>query len=105
MKELKELACKKHVLVCVNQRDAGKECCASVGGEEIFQALKSFVAANNFTGTVWVTRVRCLGFCNAIGTTVVIYPDRRWFTNVTMKDMNTLFSLLLAQGNESGMTL
>ena len=85
--------CEKHVLVCVNKREEG-DCCSNVGGEEIYQKVKEFIRSNGLTGRVWVTRTRCLGFCNDIGTTVVIYPDKQWLTEVTEEDLSEIYGMI-----------
>jgi (2Fe-2S) ferredoxin len=80
----KHFAYEKHVLVCVNERtEPGKDHCAKVGGQEIYEKIKSFVKERGLTNRIWVTRTRCLGFCNPVGTTIVVYPDGKWFLNVT----------------------
>ncbi|MBI2147827.1 (2Fe-2S) ferredoxin domain-containing protein [Candidatus Woesearchaeota archaeon] len=78
---------KKHVFVCVNKRTEGQACCSSVAGEEIFYALKYFINMNGLAGRVFVTKTGCLGYCNRVGATVVIYPERAWFKEVTMNDL------------------
>ena len=85
---MKELALHyhKHVLVCINERAEGS-CCSRVGGYEIFRALKEYVQANDLAGEIWITRTCCLGFCNDNGTTMVIYPDRKWFTEVKKEEL------------------
>lgn len=85
---------KKHVLVCVNDRETGS-CCNQVGGFDVFRSLKDFVKNNGLVGSVWVTQTGCLGFCNDNGATVVIYPDRRWFTKVKMEDIPAIIEIAL----------
>ncbi len=96
MKKLQNSQYKKHILVCVNNREQG-ECCARVDGQQVYEKIKEYVRNNGLTGIIWVTRTRCLGFCNSEGTTIVIYPDKKWFTEVTLKDVN-LVILELMQG-------
>ncbi len=85
----------KHVLVCVNLRDNGRDCCGAVCGEELFQALKGWVRSEELITQIWVTRTRCLGFCNPVGTTIAIYPDRIWFTEVVLSDIDAIKTALL----------
>jgi len=75
----------KHIIVCVNERE-GEECCLDVGGMELFMYIKTFVKDNGLSGRVWVTKARCLGFCNSIGVTAVIYPEGKWFTEIKEED-------------------
>ncbi len=75
----------KHIIVCVNEKEEG-DCCIKVGGMELFLYLKEFVRANGLTSQVWVTKARCLGFCNNSGPTAVIYPEGKWFLEIEEKD-------------------
>ena len=77
----------KHILVCTNERTDGRDCCANTGGHDIYTELKEYVKESGLRSIVWVTRTGCLGFCNKIGTTVVIYPEQIWFKEVRKEDM------------------
>jgi (2Fe-2S) ferredoxin len=79
----------KHILVCVNERTE-KSCCSKVKGYEIFRELKDWTKSNGLAGAVWVTRTGCLGFCNDIGTTIVIYPDQLWFKEVKAEEIQEI---------------
>jgi (2Fe-2S) ferredoxin len=57
-------------------------CCADARGEEVYAGLKRAVDRAGLTGSVWVTRTGCLGFCNADGATVAIYPEGRFLVSV-----------------------
>lgn len=88
--------CKMHVLVCVNERDksADMPCCAHVHGQEIYDAIKKYVREHGLVGIVWVTRTKCLGFCNSVGATVVLYPQKLWFTEVLIEDVPKLKEMI-----------
>ena len=88
---------RKHILVCTNERTEGKACCFNVKGMDIYRELKDFVRLNGFASLVWVTKTGCLGFCNNIGTTVVIYPDGLWFKEVTIEDLDSIKRIMIAQ--------
>lgn len=85
----------KHVLVCTNFREE-RECCAKVEGDGIFFELKRFVKENGLASRIWVTRTGCLGFCNETGTTVVIYPERRWFLKTKAEELDKIKEKLLS---------
>jgi len=87
MEPLSILPPRKHVFVCTNKRDNERPCCAAVGGEELFYALKDHIRSSGLAGTIWITRTGCLGFCNSVGTTIVVYPDQKWFLQVTKEDL------------------
>lgn len=95
MKQIKNMNYKLHVLICVNKRENDpKPCCADVHGQEIYDEIKKFVKDNGLTGIVWVTRTRCLGFCNKVGATVVFYPEKLWLTEVTLDDVSRLIEYI-----------
>ncbi len=83
----------KHVFVCVNEKES-KDCCAKVGGMNIYDKLKLFVAQHGLVGSVWITKTKCLGFCNNIGTTIVIYPDQDFYTEVKEEDLEEIYEKL-----------
>ncbi len=78
----------KHVFVCVNDRGPEKECCKNVKGMEIFFELKKFVLENGLAGRVYVTKTGCLGFCNSNGANVVVYPERKWFLETKLEELD-----------------
>ncbi len=84
----------KHVIICCNTREIG-DCCQKVGGEQLYIKLKEFVKKNGLVGRVWVTRARCLGFCNPVGTTIVIYPEQLWLTDVTIEEFEDLKEIIM----------
>ena len=85
----------KHILVCTNERDDGRDFCAKVDGIEIYRNLKEWIKSNGLSSSVWVTRTGCLGFCNEEGTTVVIYPDKRWFYKVRKENIEEIKQMLV----------
>jgi len=69
--------------------------CSQVGGPVIFQRLKKQVLAEGLSGTHWITRTGCLGFCNVTGTTVVIHRRNaapEWWSAVTDDDYPALWA-------------
>ena len=86
---------RKHVFVCVNERTEGFSCCANVGGNNIYEKLKVFVARNGLMGSVWITKAKCLGFCNNIGANVVIYPEQEFYTEVKEEDLEEIYKKIL----------
>ena len=91
MQEEKQQLCKKHVFVCVNERPQGS-CCQKVNGLEIFRSLKQYVLAH--APHIWVSKSGCLGFCNDVGTSIVVYPEQKWFLQVTQEDVPNIVKYL-----------
>ena len=85
----------KHILVCTNEREQGKDCCSHVKGLEIYRELKNFVKEKGLRSVVWVTRTGCLGFCNDVGATVVIYPDQLWFKEVKEEEVQKIKDFII----------
>lgn len=86
-----------HVFVCVNVRDdQTRSCCLRVGGEEVASALKEWIIAENLRDKVWVSRSKCLGFCNSVGATLVVYPQQKWFLQVTRESVPVLKEQIVA---------
>jgi (2Fe-2S) ferredoxin len=77
-----------HVLVCANRREAesplGTGCAER--GEEVYRALKNWVAERGLYAPVWVTETRCLGICPRSGCTIAIHPDAEITSEVTVED-------------------
>ena len=95
MKTVTNMSCKKHIFVCVNDRGLEKDCCMNVKGYETFKALKEFVINNGLAGSVWVTKTGCLGFCNEVGCTIAVYPDKVWFLQTTDEDLSEVKEFII----------
>ena len=79
-----------HVLVCINHRDTGRKSCGEGDSPAIRLAIKEQVRARGLTKKeVRVSQTQCLGKC-VDGPNVMIYPQDRWFSAVTMDDVPAL---------------
>ncbi|MBI4145903.1 (2Fe-2S) ferredoxin domain-containing protein [Candidatus Woesearchaeota archaeon] len=78
---------KKHLFICVNQRDPPRDCCMNVESEERLKEIKEWLLQNKLRDKVWVTKARCLGHCNNVGCTMVLYPERKWMLQVKKEDL------------------
>jgi len=95
MEEERNMPHKKHVFVCVNERDNGSYC-KNVGGFEAFMELKKFVRDRNLVKDIWVTRTGCMGFCNDVGCTIAVYPENVWFQQTTKDDLERVKEYLIS---------
>ncbi len=77
------------ILVCINEREAGEQACSQKGSAEIHKRIKAGVKARGLSGTIRVTRSRCLGQCQK-GPTVAVYPEDCWYGSVTLEDVETI---------------
>jgi (2Fe-2S) ferredoxin len=84
------------VFVCINRREGGEPCCAPRGGEAIAVAIKARIKALGLAGRVRVSKSGCLDVC-AQGPNVMVFPDGRWYKQVTEADVERIVQDL-AQG-------
>ena len=85
----------KHIFICVNERTPDRSCCNKVGGYDVFKELKDFVLSNGLASTVFITKSGCLGYCNDVGTTITIYPDNIWYTQVKKDETQIIKDFIL----------
>ena len=95
MKPIDVSQCRVQILVCANERDEGKMACRQNGGREFFLRLKDRARAEGKLSTHWITMTRCLGFCNPVGTTIVLHApneDAQWFNEVVAEDFDKIWA-------------
>lgn len=93
--ETKPSPYRKHLYVCVNQREPGKSCCAAGGGEAILEKLKAAARERGLKGKVRVSRSGCMDLC-AQGPNVMVAPDHRWYAHVALEDVDRIIAEELA---------
>ena len=86
-----DLQYKKLVLVCTNEREASRGCCAKKGSVGLYKKLKLAIKAAD--PEVRVCQTSCLGNCLS-GASVVIMPDNRWLGEVTEGDIDEIIKLV-----------
>lgn len=80
---------KRYLFVCINRRadDNPKGCCAAKGSEEVYQALKTELAARGLNkDEARVCTSSCLDQC-ATGVTLLVEPDHFFYGRVTLADV------------------
>lgn len=82
---------RKLVLVCTNQRQDGRECCAEKASIDLHQRIKFAVAAVD--PRIRVSKSGCLDRCST-GPTVVIMPDNIWLGRVQEQDIPEIVKLI-----------
>ena len=81
----------KLVLVCVNDREDGRECCAQKLSPDFYHTLKAAVA--QLDPTIRVSKSGCLGNCSS-GPTVAIMPNNVYLGEVTETDIPEIIEML-----------
>lgn len=89
MANLSEISFKCHVFVCVNNRTDERKACAHQNSSDIRQKLKFESKKKWPSGMVRVTQTGCLGVCEH-GPNVIIYPQNKWYSNVTIDDIDRI---------------
>jgi (2Fe-2S) ferredoxin len=90
----------QHVLLCTNQKAAGKQCCANSGGDEFFTYMKSQLVELEMhgPGKIRVSKSGCLGRCG-LGPCLVIYPEGVWYSYSSFADIDEIIHSHLISGN------
>lgn len=100
MKPVDSSRCRTHVLVCTNERTDGRTACHDFGGQAFFKKLKDRLKTSGKITTHWATRTGCLGFCNSVGTTVVIHRPGKapeWLNEVTDADFENVWERIVKE--------
>ena len=90
----------RYLFVCINRRadDNPKGCCLSKGSEEVYQALKTEVAARGLhKQEARVCTSSCLDQC-ATGVTILVEPDHFFYGRVTVADVPEIVEALAHNG-------
>lgn len=98
MKPIESHECEVHVLVCTNERPGPRASCKPLGGQEFYDKLKMKLKDSGKYDTHWITRTGCLGFCNAVGTTVTIHrrgEESVWYNEVKAEDFDTIWNEIM----------
>lgn len=82
---------KQLVLVCVNERTDGRECCAHKNSAELYEKLKAAVKQSCLG--VRVSRTYCLDHCET-GATVAIMPRNVYLGEVTEDDIPEIIRMI-----------
>ena len=91
MAELNESPYVCHVFVCTNDRGGKRKSCADGNSPEVRSALKQVVSDKGWKPKVRVSQSGCLGLC-AKGANVILYPQKVWFSNVYLEDVEMIVS-------------
>jgi (2Fe-2S) ferredoxin len=86
---------KKHIFVCINQKEEGQPCCANTGGQPFFDYLKQKLKMLDLSGPgkIRVSKSGCLGRC-ATGPWLVVYPEGTWYNYNTYDDLDNIIHLI-----------
>ena len=83
----------KHVFICTNQRDNGKQCCADYQAKALLDYAKTQIKIlqQNGKGKIRINSAGCMDRC-AEGPVLVIYPDNIWYQYQTQADIDEIIA-------------
>jgi len=84
-----------HVFVCTNDRKGERKSCADQNSPLISKTLKEEVGNRGWKKQVRVSQSGCMGLC-AKGPNVMIYPQKIWFSEVSIDDVGQIVSQIEA---------
>jgi len=89
-----------HVFFCLNQREAGKECCAAQGAERLQSFAKARIKSLGLSGqgSIRINKAGCLDRCE-LGPVLVVYPQGTWYTAIDEQDIEDIIQSHLIGGN------
>lgn len=73
--------------------------CSEKGSVELHNELKEMLLTRDPTASLKLTKYPCFGGCEH-GINVAVYPDRKFYSRLEMKDLPRLCDRLLANGPE-----
>lgn len=88
-----------HVFFCLNQRDAGRPCCAAQGAEDLQSYAKVRIKELGLqgAGAIRINKAGCLDRCD-LGPVFVVYPEGVWYTAVDKHDIEEIIQSHLIAG-------
>jgi len=82
-----------HVFVCTNDRAGEMKSCADGNSQLIKSKLKDVVNEKGWKGKVRISTSGCMGLC-ANGPNVMIYPQKKWFSEVSPDNVDEIVSTI-----------
>lgn len=82
-----------HVFVCTNDRKGERQSCADNNSENIKVQLKNALNAKGWKEKVRISTSGCMGLC-AKGPNVMIYPQKIWFSGVSLEDLDKIVAAI-----------
>ena len=89
----------KHVFICENQKDPGKQCCQDGDATAMRVYAKQRVKELDPKGIkkIRINKAGCLGRCK-LGPVIVVYPDAVWYTYNGREDVGLIIEQHLIGG-------
>ena len=82
-----------HIFVCTNDRGGARKSCADTNSQIVKAKLKEAVNEKGWKEKVRISTSGCMGLC-AKGSNVMIYPQKIWFSEVLLDDVDEIVSTM-----------
>ena len=82
-----------HIFVCTNDRGGARKSCADNNSQIVKAKLKEAVNEKGWKEKVRISTSGCMGLC-AKGSNVMIYPQKIWFSEVLLDDVDEIVSTM-----------
>ena len=82
-----------HVFVCTNDRKGERKSCSDNNSEQIKAQLKTVVNEKGWKEKVRISTSGCMGLCGN-GPNVMIYPQKIWFSEVSIEDVEVIVATI-----------
>ena len=79
----------KQIFVCTHNALGKKASCGDHQGEEVFRQLRQIAKEEGVHPRIRVAQAKCLGECS-MGVNIMIYPDNKWYSAVSVDDVREL---------------
>jgi (2Fe-2S) ferredoxin len=83
-----------HLFVCTNQRELPKSGCGDLGSMDLVATLKKELKSRNVDKKIRINKSGCLDVCEQ-GPAMVLYPEGKWFFNVTPQNIPYILDEIL----------
>jgi (2Fe-2S) ferredoxin len=93
MLKQKESPYLSHVFICTNDRHGERKSCADNNSAAVKAKLKNVVNQNGWKEKVRISTAGCMGLC-ADGPNVMIYPQKIWFSEVRLEDVEKIVATI-----------
>ena len=83
---------KRHLFICCRQK-TDKACCHDKQAPTLVKNLKIWLKEEGLYESIKVSQSSCLGHCQE-GITACLYPENRWFTQLSLDQEDTIKRIL-----------
>ena len=71
-----------HVFICVNEKVKKDSCSPTISSLDYYEIKRWARETAKIVPEVFITKTGCIGFCNPVGGTIAIYPQKKFFFEI-----------------------